>query len=1079
MRGITIKEMMDIICNNRTYEGMFKAVCASPKVVAAEYFEDGEIKQITYKQQQDMVETAAKNLYAILDTKISGKFIGLKVDNSPKWPVLFWGILMAGYRPLLIDSRGTDAQTLHVMKQAGANIIITDLKNDLPSEVTVVHPGELETPAQIKPMPPVWGDAAALCTSGTTATSKVYVYDGEAMARQMLMAGPINKANNMLAHDKEIKQLAFLPFHHIFGLVAVLMWFSCMGKTMVYLRDRAPSTIMETCRRHDVTHIFAVPIFWNNVATGIVRKLEQQDEKTQKKFKTIMQLSLTQQKLFGKAGRAITADVFFKKVKKNLLGDKIQFCISGGGHVQPHALRMLNALGYHLAVGFGMTEVGITGVEMSNNAGELIKSGVGMPFEGVRYDVLPLDKSNLDVGELVIMGDSLHSGRMIDGEFVARNRKEWFHSGDIVRRQGNRYWIEGRLKEVIINESGENVYPDELEDSFAQLPGAEQICAMGLKSEGMYEDIALVVELKEGAGDKEIAEVCEQIKRVNGTLPLYKQIRKVYLTEKPLPLANGIKVQRQKLKASMEQGEWPVLLLDVDKGKIKDVRKKAVQAAANEQAEKIKTQLQKLFAEALGVSPENVKYDQHFINDLGGDSLSSIGVFTKAEEIYGITIMDSEYFNCATVNDFAELVLSKLSGTPSTIEKIVEGKQRIARFEQSPEYKEFMARREQIADLEKMGNPFFVEHDSALKDTSIVDGKRVINFGSYNYLGLSGRTETIRAAQAAAAKYGVSASGSRLLAGEKPLYKELEREIAKWKHTEDAMVLVGGHSTNVTFVGNFCNKKDLIIYDAICHNSIVQGCQLSQSESKAFPHNDYAALENMLKAIRDNYEKVLIIVEGVYSMDGDIAPIPEFVRLKKEHGCFLMVDEAHSSCVIGEHGGGVDEYFLLEPNDIDIKMGTLSKGLGACGGYLAGSGNLIEYLRYNCPGFVFSVGISPPLAAATLEALKLMQRDHSMVQRLHKNIDLFISEAKKLGFDTCLAKESAIIPILIGGDAEAYWLSIELLKKGIFVPPAVYPAVPRGQSRLRFCVNSEHKKQQIEHGLKVLKELVQQSGIIK
>jgi len=337
----------------------------------------------------------------------------------------------------------------------------------------------------------------------------------------------------------------------------------------------------------------------------------------------------------------------------------------------------------------------------------------------------------------------------------------------------------------------------------------------------------------------------------------------------------------------------------------------------------------------------------------------------------------------------------------------------------------------------------------------------------------------MEAAQKAIEKYGTSASGSRLIAGEKTLYIELEKAIAKWKHTDDAVVLVGGHSTNVTFVGNFCNEHDLIVYDALSHNSITQGCQLSRSDTKAFPHNDFEGLEHILRAARNKYEKILIVVEGVYSMDGDIAPIPDFVALKKKYGAFLMVDEAHSGCVIGATGGGVDEYFDLLPGDVDIKMGTLSKGLGTCGGYIAGDADLIAFLHYSMPGFMFSVGISPPLAAATLEAVKIMMEGNPKVADLQANIKYFVEGAKKRGFNTCLAKETAIVPILVGEDHDAYELSTRMLERGVFVPPAVYPAVPKHQARLRFCLTSEHKPEQLDFALDTLEDLYKEMDIKK
>lgn len=402
--------------------------------------------------------------------------------------------------------------------------------------------------------------------------------------------------------------------------------------------------------------------------------------------------------------------------------------------------------------------------------------------------------------------------------------------------------------------------------------------------------------------------------------------------------------------------------------------------------------------------------------------------------------------------------------------------QKITRFEDTPEYQHFLERRNAL--LSDADNPYFICHDSPLTDISLMDGKPTLNFGSYNYVGMSGRKEVQEAAIDAIRKYGTSASGSRLLAGEKTLNTILEKELAAWKHTEDAMVLVGGHSTNVTFVGNFCHNGDLILYDALIHNSVAEGCKLAHATARPFPHNDWQALERILKGRRDKFSKVLICVEGVYSMDGDIAPIPEFVRIKNEYGCFLMVDEAHSTCVIGETGGGVDEYYGLKGDDIDIKMGTLSKGLGACGGYIAGSHNMIEYMRYNLPGFVFSVGISPALAAAVLCSVRLMQTDRTIMADMRRNVQCFADECHKRGLDIGLAGKTAILPVLVGPDADAWALSNLLRHKGVFVPPAVYPAVPRDQARLRFCVTSVHKPEQIIEALDKLEEAANELGIV-
>ena len=1072
-----------------TFENLFSILCSHGDNVAAEYQEDGQIKTLSYADYERISMAGAAKLSELLSDVEKNTFVALRFENNPLWPAAFWSVILAGYRLLLVDAASDDNQILHILKQAGSSTIVSDNPTGI-GGVKCISPYDfLSMDVQPTVYSPVCGDAIALCTSGTTSSPKVYVYDQRAVCQQVLLADYICKNNNEIMHNGVIKQLAFLPFHHIFGLIAVYMWYSFFGKTVVYIKNRTADVILSACKEHEVTHIYAVPLLWNNVAKSLLRKAKMEGEKTYDKLVGAAELSIKLQRRFGLLGKFIASKVFFKDLQQKLVGDSIQFMISGGAHIKPEAIKLVNALGYHLVSGFGMTETGINSVELSNNIDHCIAAGVGKPFEPMEYRLLkenPEDKT----GELQLRGDAIHSGRMVDGVYIPRDLSGggWFSSGDIAREENGRYFIEGRVKDVIINESGENVYPDELEDSFTELAGAEQVCVVGIAADGVYDYAALVVYMGEAAGDKQkAAELIGQISRINGLLPIYKKVNKAYLSLDPLPMANGIKVRRQKVKELIESGKGRFEEIDISSGVVKAPAKQAKKSSTKEEApmpmdshlSSIMEEVRQIFSEELHIDAGDISDTDHFVDDLGGDSLTSLGVFAKAEEKYNVIIKDTEYFTCANVEDLAKLLYGKIHN----IEPPAEGRAQtdiryVDRFEKSREYEEFAKR---MLEMRTAGieNPYFVSHDSVLSDTSIVDGKEVINLASYNYLGMSGHPRTAEAAKEAIDKYGTSASGSRLIAGEKPLYKELEAAIADWKHTEDSVVLVGGHSTNVTFVGCFCSERDLILYDALSHNSITQGCQLSKSDTKAFSHNDFEMLETMLRAARDKYEKILIIVEGVYSMDGDIAPIPKFVELKKKYGAFLMVDEAHSGCVIGKNGGGVDDYFNLSPSDIDIRMGTLSKGLGTCGGYIAGEKNLISYLHYNMPGFMFSVGISPPLAAATLEAVKMMMEGNPKVSDLHSNIAYFVEGAKKRGFNTCLASETAIVPIMVGADHDACRLSTKMLDGGVFVPPAVYPAVPKGQARLRFCLTSEHKKEQLDYALDLLEKLFEEQGIQK
>ena len=1071
----------------RTFKNLFSIMCGYGDKIAAEYQDNSVIKKLTYADYERIAVNGASRLSKLLNGVERNSFVALRVANNPLWSAAFWSIVMAGYRPLLVDATSEDSQVMHILKQAGSRAVVSDSPVSIGGVLCVMPDEFLSYDAPSTAYSPVYGDAVALCTSGTTATPKVYVYSEHAICDQVLLADYVYQNNNKIIHPGEIKQLAFLPFHHIFGFVAVYLWFTFFGKTIVYISKRTSDVILAACKAHKVTHIFAVPLLWNNVAKGILRKAKMKGEATYEKLLSACDISIKLQRRLGEAGRKLVSKLFFKEIQEKLVGSSVQFLISGGGHIQPETLKVVNAIGYPLYSGFGMTETGIDSVELSSKIDKRLDAGVGKPFEPMEYRIVK-DRADAATGELQIRGEAIHSGRMVDGIYIARETADggWFASGDIVREVGGRYFIEGRLKDVIINESGENVYPDDLEDSFSELPNAEHICVVGIATKGVYDDATLIVTMSENTtGDEQkTKEMIAEITRINGLLPMYKKIKRAYLSLDPLPLANGIKVRRQKVKEAIERGTGNFEVIDIKSGTLRHEaparheKSNGVGFDKNEFSH-ITEQVRQIFADVLNIEASGISDTDHFVDDLGGDSLSSLSVFSKAEEIYGVIIPDTEYFSCANVQDLSKLLYRKLHNIEGVKNEIVKNEIRhITKFNQSREYEEFALRKLALADA-GLKDPYFVAHDSILKDTSIVNGREVINLASYNYVGMSGHPRTAEAARKAIEKYGTSASGSRLIAGEKTLYIELEKAIAEWKHTDDAVVLVGGHSTNVTFVGNFCNEHDLIVYDVLSHNSITQGCQLSKSATKAFPHNDFEGLEHILKAARDKYEKILIVVEGVYSMDGDIAPIPDFVALKKKYGAFLMVDEAHSGCVIGYNGGGVDEYFDLLPGDVDIKMGTLSKGLGTCGGYIAGEKDLISFLHYAMPGFMFSVGISPPLAAATLEAVKIMMEGNPKVADLQANIKYFVEGAKKRGFNTCLAKETAIVPIMVGEDHDAYELSTRMLERGVFVPPAVYPAVQKHQARLRFCLTSEHKPHQLDYALDTLEDLYKEMGISK
>lgn len=381
-------------------------------------------------------------------------------------------------------------------------------------------------------------------------------------------------------------------------------------------------------------------------------------------------------------------------------------------------------------------------------------------------------------------------------------------------------------------------------------------------------------------------------------------------------------------------------------------------------------------------------------------------------------------------------------------------------IEQFAEYRRLKATMQQMR-MTGVPNPYFTVHERVVNDTTVIDGRELISFASYNYLGLSGHPEVNRAASAAVEKYGTSVSASRLVSGEKPIHAELERAIADWIGVDAAVTMVGGHATNETTIGHLVGAGDLILHDGLAHNSIVQGALLSGARRRPFPHNDFAALDRLLQELRTQYRRVMIVIEGVYSMDGDFPDLPSFVDVKQRHRAMLMVDEAHSFGTMGVCGRGIAEHFGINPRDVDVWMGTLSKAAASCGGYIAGSAALVEFLRYTAPGFVFSVGMPPAQVAAALASLRTLEREPARVARLHQLSDLFLKLCRQEGLDTGESGGTPVVPVITGNSMVALRLSNRLKADGINVQPILYPAVDESAARLRFFITADHSEDQI------------------
>jgi 8-amino-7-oxononanoate synthase len=372
------------------------------------------------------------------------------------------------------------------------------------------------------------------------------------------------------------------------------------------------------------------------------------------------------------------------------------------------------------------------------------------------------------------------------------------------------------------------------------------------------------------------------------------------------------------------------------------------------------------------------------------------------------------------------------------------------------------------ADYLGIADPFFRVHDGIAGAETVIDGNRYANFTSYDYLSLNGDLRIAKATKAALDRYGTTVSASRAVSGERTIHRELEAMLARIHGADDAMVLVSGHATNVSVIGALLGPDDAIIHDALAHNSIVEGARLSGARRLAFAHNDAAAAEQMLSDARPR--RALIAIEGHYSMDGDVPDLAAFVALAQRHRAWLMVDDAHALGVLGARGFGSAEYAGIDPGAVDIWMGTLSKSLVSAGGYIAGRKALIDYLKRRVPGFVFSVGVAPPAAAAALAAAEILAAEPDRIARLGRNAGLFLRLLREGGVNTGSSVGAAIVPVITGSSIGAARLAAALLARGVNVSPILYPAVPERAARLRFFVTAGHNEAQLRDAARIVIE---------
>jgi 8-amino-7-oxononanoate synthase len=370
--------------------------------------------------------------------------------------------------------------------------------------------------------------------------------------------------------------------------------------------------------------------------------------------------------------------------------------------------------------------------------------------------------------------------------------------------------------------------------------------------------------------------------------------------------------------------------------------------------------------------------------------------------------------------------------------------------------------------------PYFRIIESAQDPEVIVDGRKMIMIGSNNYLGLTNHPRVKEAAIEAIRKYGSGCAGSRFLNGTLDIHVKLEEKLARFMRKEAALVFSTGFQTNLGTISALAGKDDIILIDKMDHASIIDGCRLSFSEIKKFRHNDMEDLERLLQ--QNNGRGKLIVVDGVFSMEGDIADLPNIVRLSKKFGARLMVDDAHGIGVLGKTGRGTAEHFGLE-SDVDLIMGTYSKSLASIGGFIAAKEEVIHYIKHFARALIFSASPPPASVASVSAAIDIIEEEPGRRERLWYNANKMLNGLKALGFDTGRS-ETPVIPVMVGPDQKAFAMTRMLHDKGIFANVAVSPAVPSGMALIRTSYMATHTDEQLDRVLKAFEEVGKALGII-
>ena len=639
---IFFDEANRLLETKRTFKDIFDIQIETWKKRTIFIFEDE--KNRPHKVSYAEFGSLSKKYGYALSKKLNapkGSFIALKMNNSPKWAYVFWGLLIAGYSPIMINPITLTSDTNRLLKESGAKAVINDKEEEL--LVPSINVNSLELSEELNPE--TFGEKIAFCTSGTTGKSRIFVYSSENIVHQIYAAYIMPETTKTIMYQKpEVRLITIVPFSHIFGFVAVLLWFTFFGRCLVFTKTINPDEIVRMCQKYKVSHIFSVPLFWDRVAKSIRNTLSLESEGRQKLIaKTIAfnngEISRTEA---GFAGSKIVRN----KLQKKILGNRVVYCIAGGSALSKDTLHLINGVGYPLYNGYGMTEIGITSVELSPSVIQRNKASVGKPLYDIEY--------KLKNGELLVKSPQIHSEILVDGnlEKSILDEEGYFHTGDIASIDEDGYtYIKGKLKDVVIGSNGENIYPDEIETKFADIDLIDDLSVLGIPtSEG--EKLALVIYISHRLEKEEIKKLENQIADANERLPVAMQVQEFYLSTSPLPTNASMKVMRYQIIDDLKNR--PEGFVKLGHGEIV-----SFEGFDKKDIEVISEHVIDIVSDVLGIEKKDIAPNSHVILDLGGDSFTYMSIIASVESEFEIKIPTEMIGRLNTINEFTLFILKQ------------------------------------------------------------------------------------------------------------------------------------------------------------------------------------------------------------------------------------------------------------------------------------------------------------------------------------------------------------------------------------------------------------------------------------